>query len=225
MHIEPGIVSGAKMALAIATAAGVGTLTVKSVFESLKSEPWVGFAFRALLAMTLVFTFFEILPHYPVGISEVHFIFATLLFLLLGLAPAAIGLSLGLLGQGLLFAPSDLPMYFVNVTTLLAPLFAVSLIARRFIPEGRAFVDLKYVDVLRLSAMYQGGVIAWVAFWALYGQGFTVSTLNLVGTFAVSYLVVIIVEPFVDLGLLAIAKKLRSTSFAGLLNQRLFTAA
>ncbi len=225
MHIEPGIVSGAKMALAVATAAGVGTLTVKSVFESLKSEPWVGFVFRALLATALVFTFFEILPHYPVGISEVHFIFATLLFLLLGLAPAAIGLSLGLLGQGLLFAPSDLPMYFVNVTTLLAPLFAVSLIARRFIPEGRAFVDLKYVDVLRLSAMYQGSVIAWVAFWALYGQGFTVSTLNLVGTFAVSYLVVIIVEPFVDLGLLAIAKKFRSTSFAGLLNQRLFAAA
>lgn len=224
MHIEPGIVSGAKMALAVATAAGVGTLTVKSVFESLKSELWVGFAFRVILATALVFTFFEILPHYPVGISEVHFIFATLLFLLLGLAPAAIGLSLGLLGQGLLFAPSDLPMYFVNVTTLLAPLFAVSLIARRFIPEGRAFVDLKYVDVLRLSAMYQGGVIAWVAFWALYGQGFTVSTLSVVSTFAVSYLVVIIVEPFVDLGLLAIAKKFRSTSFVGLLNQRLFTA-
>ena len=224
MHIEPDIVSGAKMALAVATAAGVGTLTVKSVFESLKSELWVGFAFRVILATALVFTFFEILPHYPVGISEVHFIFATLLFLLLGLAPAAIGLSLGLLGQGLLFAPSDLPMYFVNVTTLLAPLFAVSLIARRFIPEGRAFVDLKYVDVLRLSAMYQGGVIAWVAFWALYGQGFTVSTLSVVSTFAVSYLVVIIVEPFVDLGLLAIAKKFRSTSFVGLLNQRLFTA-
>ena len=63
-------------------------------------------------------------------------------------------------------------MFFVNVTTLLMPLFAVHALAKRIVPQATAYVDLRYVDVLKMSAIYHGGVIAWVAFWALYGQGF-----------------------------------------------------
>ena len=48
----------------------------------------------------LVLTFFQVLPHYPVGISEVHLILGSTLFLLFGAAPTALGLALGLLTQG-----------------------------------------------------------------------------------------------------------------------------
>jgi hypothetical protein len=82
-------------------------------------------------------------------------------------APAA-----GLLLQGLLFAPFDLPQYGMNVTTLLVPLWAVSQLAKRIVAPRTAYVDLSYTQALALSTAYQGGVVAWVAFWAFYGQGF-----------------------------------------------------
>ena len=41
-----------------------------------------------------MFSFFEVLPHAPVGVSEVHLILGSTLFLILGAAPAAIGLAL-----------------------------------------------------------------------------------------------------------------------------------
>ena len=39
-------------------------------------------------------------------------------------------------------------------------------------PPGTAYIDLKYSQALTLSTAYQGGVVAWVAFWAIYGAGF-----------------------------------------------------
>ena len=81
------------------------------------------------------FVFFEVLPHFSAGISEVHFILGTTLFLLLGAGAAAAGLVLGLLLQGTFFAPTDLPMFFVNMTTLLFPLFALHALAKRIVPE------------------------------------------------------------------------------------------
>ena len=48
---------------------------------------------------------------------------------------------------------------------------AVHALARRIVPTSTAYVDLGYAQVLKMSAVYQGGVVAWVAFWAIYGQG------------------------------------------------------
>jgi hypothetical protein len=79
-----------------------------------------------------------------VGVSEVHLILGSTLFLIFGLAPAGIGLLSGLLIQGLFFAPFDLPNYSINVTTLLVPLFAMAVLARKMIPENMAYKDLKY---------------------------------------------------------------------------------
>src|SRR3546814_15679750 len=84
-------------------------------------------ALRSVATTALVFSFFEVLPHYPVGVSEVHLILGSTLFLIFGAGAASIGLAAGLLLQGLFFAPFDLPQYGINVTTLLVPLFAVSL--------------------------------------------------------------------------------------------------
>jgi ABC-type Co2+ transport system permease subunit len=168
-----------------------------------------------------VFSFFEILPHFPVGVSEVHFIFGSTLFLIFGAAPAAFGLALGLLLQGLFFQPADLPQYAMNVTTLLVPLFAINALAARVIARDTAYVDLKYRQALSLSTAYQAGIIAWVAFWALYGRGLGAQNLSAIATFAGSYALVIVVEPLLDLAVLALAKSLRGLSDGMLVTARL----
>ncbi|MEO3416946.1 energy-coupling factor ABC transporter permease [Roseovarius sp. CAU 1744] len=224
MHIEPGIVVGAKMALSYATAAGAATVGAKLAWDAMRENGALSFAGRVVIATVLTFVFFEVLPHYPVGVSEVHFILGSTLFLLLGAAPAAFGLALGLLAQGLLFAPFDLPQYFINVTTLLVPLYGVRMLAKRIIAPGTAYVDLKYGQALALSTAYQGGVVAWVAFWALYGQGFGAETLAAVTTFGAAYMLVIIIEPLADLAVLAAAKSARDLTKGPLFNQRLHGA-
>ncbi|MCU0831077.1 MAG: energy-coupling factor ABC transporter permease, partial [Rhizobiaceae bacterium] len=145
----------------------------------------------------------------PAGVSEVHLILGSTLFLIFGAGPAALGLAGGLLIQSLFFAPADLPQYGMNVTTLLVPLFLIAELAKRVIPQETAYADLSYMQVLKLSSAYQGGVVAWVAFWAVYGQGFAMDNLSAVATFGAAYMTVILVEPLVDLAVLAAAKALK----------------
>lgn len=224
MHIEPGIVAGPKMALAHGTAAAAAAYTARLAIDDLRTHGLASFALRTVIAAIGVFISFEVMPHFAVGISEVHFILGTTLFLILGAAPAAIGLALGLLVQGLFFAPTDLPMYFVNVSTLLWPLFAIDALAKRIIPAATPYVDLQYLDVLKLSLTYQGGIVAWVAFWAVYGQGFGSENLAAIASFGAAYLLVVLVEPVVDLGALAIAKALRPARHSPLVARRLYHA-
>lgn len=222
MHIEPGVVSGAKMALSYATAAASAGLAAKMALDTIRRDGGVvALLGRAVAATLLVLTFFEIFPHYAVGVSEVHLILGTTLYLILGAGPAAIGLAAGLLLQGVLFAPADLPQYAINVTTLIVPLWAVSLLARRIIPAGTAYVDVSYAQALALSSAYQGGIVAWVAFWALYGHGMGAENLASIGTFGAAYLTVIILEPLADLGVLAIAKWVTRGRSTPLLTARL----
>lgn len=224
MHIEPGIVAGPKMALAHGTAAAAAAYTARLAIDDLRMHGLASFALRSVIAAIGVFISFEVMPHFAVGISEVHFILGTTLFLILGAAPAAIGLALGLLVQGLFFAPTDLPMYLVNVSTLLWPLFAIDALAKRIIPAATPYVDLQYLDVLKLSLTYQGGIVAWVAFWAVYGQGFGSENLAAIASFGAAYLLVVLVEPVVDLGALAIAKALRPARHSPLVARRLYHA-
>ncbi|EKF57412.1 hypothetical protein QWE_21491 [Agrobacterium albertimagni AOL15] len=226
MHIEPGVVDGAKLALSYATAALSFGLVGKMVVDDFKAKASpTGLAARTLITTALVFSFFEVLPHHPVGVSEVHLILGSTLFLIFGAGAASIGLALGLLLQGMLFAPFDLPQYGMNVTTLIVPLFAISKLAARLIPEKKAYVDVGYKDALALSTAYQGGIVAWVAFWALYGHGFAVDNLSSIATFGIAYMTVILVEPLVDLAVLAAAKSLRQVTDNGLFNGRLHRAA
>lgn len=225
MHIEPGIVDGAKMALGSATAVTVLGYTAKLAWNSIKQDGIVPLGMRSVIAAVLVFSFFEIFPHYPVGVSEVHLILGSTLFLMFGAAPAAIGLALGLLTQGTFFAPADLPQYGMNVTTLLVPLLALSALARRIIPANTAYRDVAYAQCLALSTAYQGGVVALVAFWAVYGQGAGAANLADVGTFGVAYMAVIIVEPLIDLAVLSAAKGLHRFKDSKVFHSRLYRAA
>ena len=100
MHIEPGIVAGPKMALAHGTAAAAAAYTARLAIDDLRTHGLASFALRTVIAAIGVFISFEVMPHFAVGISEVHFIFGTTLFLILGAAPAAIGLALVVRAMG-----------------------------------------------------------------------------------------------------------------------------
>ena len=220
MHIEPGIIDGAKIALSYGTAAAAGGYGLKLAWDTVKERGLTSLAARGLIATGAAFSFFQLLPHFPVGVSEVHFILGSTLFLILGAAPAAFGLAMALLLQGLIFAPFDLPQYGANLTTLLVPLFAMAALARRVIAPGTAYVDLSYAQTLKLSTAYQGGVVAWVAFWAFYGQG--LAAWESVATFGMAYMMVILIEPLVDLAVLAGAKSVKDLGKTGLVTPRLF---
>jgi ABC-type Co2+ transport system permease subunit len=225
MHIEPGIVDGAKIVLSYGTAAASFGLLGKMALDTIRKSGVLSLAVRSVITTVAVFCFFEILPHYPVGVSEVHFILGSTLFLMFGAGPAAIGLAAGLLLQGALFAPFDLPQYGINVTTLLVPLWAVSMLANRIIPEKTAYVDVSYVQALALSTTFQAGIVGWVAFWAFYGQGFGAENMASVGSFGVAYMLVILGEPLADLAVLAAAKTLAPLTRNFAFESRLHNAA
>lgn len=225
MHIEPGIVVGAKLALGFITATGAVGYSLKLAKDMAKRDGIAPLAIRIVLAALLVLSFFEVLPHYPVGVSEVHFILGSTLFLMFGAAPAALGLAIGLLAQGLLVAPADLPQYGMNVTSLLVPLLAINVLAQRVIPANTAYKDVTYGQALKLSTAYQGGVVAWVGFWAVYGAGVGAENLAQIATFSLAYMSVILIEPVLDLGVLAAAKALHRLETSGVFNPRLYSAA
>ena len=212
MHIEAGVVSGAKMLLSYGTAVAVAGVTLKLAVDNIKQNGILSLIVKSILSTILVFCCFEVLPHVPVGVSEVHLILGTTVFLIFGIAPAAIGLAIGLLLQGVLFAQFDLPQYGINMTTLLASMFILQYASKKIIPENIAYKDISYTQILKMSVIWQGAIVSWVAFWAFYGQGFGAETLNSVFSFGGAYMSVILIEPLVDLVVLAGVKAFTSNN-------------
>jgi ABC-type Co2+ transport system permease subunit len=225
MHIEPGLVDGSKIFLSYATSTAAVAYAGKLAFDAVKKDGAIALLLRAVFCTALVFSFFQLLPHHAVGVSEVHLILGTTLMLIFGVAPASIGLACGLLIQGLFFAPLDLPQYGMNVTTLLVPLFATAALAGRIIPENLAYVDINYQQAFKLSVAFQGGIVVWVGFWAFYGQGFGADNLSSITSFGAAYMTVVLVEPLIDLGLLAAAKLLHRFKGTMIVDKRLYNAA
>lgn len=221
MHIEPGIVEPAKLILSYGTGAAAISFAAKKVYDTMSERGGLALTLGGIATTALTVTFFELLPHFPVGVSEVHFILGSTLFLLFGVGPAALGLALGLLAQALFFAPSDLPQYGMNVTSILVPLFVISELANRVVKPSKCYVDITYKQALALSTTFQAGVVTWVAFWTIYGQGFGAESLAAIGLFGAAYLTVIIIEPLVDLAVLAIAKTFSGRDKVGMFEPRL----
>ena len=63
MHIEPGLVDGAKILLSYATAAGAGAYALQRAWTAMRKQGVVSLAVRATASTALVLSFFEILPH------------------------------------------------------------------------------------------------------------------------------------------------------------------
>jgi len=212
MHIEAGVVDGAKMLLSYGTAAAAFGATAKVAFDNMKENGVLSLVLKSILATMVVFMCFEVLPHYAIGISEVHLILGTTIFLVFGIAPAAIGLATGLAIQGLFFAQFDLPQYGINVTTLLASMFILNAAVKKIIPQGTAYKDISYSQMLKMSLVWEGAIVSWVAFWAFYGQGFGAENVSEVFTFGSAYMAVVIIEPLVDLAVLTAVKALNKTN-------------
>jgi ABC-type Co2+ transport system permease subunit len=205
------------MLLSYGTATGILGVTAKLAYDNAKENGILSLALKSIIATMIVFFCFEILPHYPIGVSEVHLILGTTIFLVFGIAPAAIGLSLGLLIQGLFFSQFDLPQYGMNVTTLLASMMVLNIAAKKIIPEGVAYKDISYSQLLKLSIVWEGTIVSWVAFWAFYGQGFGAENVQNVLSFGSAYMGVIIIEPIIDMAVLAALKAYSKTNECALL--------
>ncbi len=212
MHIEAGVVDGAKILLSYGTAAAVFGATAKVAFDNMKENGLVSLILKSLIATIVVFMCFEVLPHYPIGVSEVHLILGTTIFLIFGIAPAAIGLATGLAIQGLFFAQFDLPQYGINVTTLLASMFILNAAMKKIVPAGTAYKDISYSQMLKMSIVWEGAIVSWVAFWAVYGQGFGAENLSNIFTFGSAYMAVVIIEPVVDMAVLTAVKAFNKTN-------------
>lgn len=190
MHIEPGFVSAAKVMSA--NAAAVGLLAFYA--EKLIRHPFD--VIKVLLA-ALFFSIFMQGFHMSVGPSELHFIGAMSIYLTLGFIPTMFGFALGLLLQGLVFDPIDLPHLAVNSLSLIVPLIAVHAVAGRKLSGKGIRQRVSWQAILKLDGIYYAGVTAMVGFWLLIGEVSTPFSAWL--SFAASYLAVVAVEPFITL--------------------------
>ncbi|TVQ85625.1 MAG: cobalamin biosynthesis protein CbiM [Chromatiaceae bacterium] len=186
MHIEPGYLSAAKVIGANVAAAGL----LAAALPSLVKQPLL---IPRTLAAALFFSLFMQAFHLPVGASELHFVGAMPIYLILGFVPTLLGFGLGLLLQGLLFEPADLLHLGVNTLSLAVPLVAV------YYGLGRHVQRLSIPAVLKLDASYYAGVTLMVGFWLLLGEEAT--ALADWALFATSYLALVLIEPLLTLAL------------------------
>ena len=206
MHIEAGVVIGSKMLLSYATGVAVVGMGAKLAWEHVKESGALSLLLKTLISIALVFTFFEVFPHFPIGVSEVHLILGTTLLMVFGVAPAMFGLALGLLLQGATVAQFDLPQYGINVTTLLASMIILNMATKKIVPQGTAYKDISYTQMLKMSLVWEGAIVSWVAFWAFYGQGFGAENIQNVLSFGGAYMLVVLLEPLIDLAILSAVK-------------------
>lgn len=183
MHIEPGFISGGKIMMASAAALGVGGAYAK---ELIAKPAFLG---RTLIAAGF-FTLFMQAFHLPVGPSELHFVGAMMIYLTLGFIPTLFGFALGLLAQGLLFAPADLAHLAVNTLSLVLPLIGVHYtIGRKFRTEA---APVTFAAIARMDGLYYAGVTGMVGFWL--SMSAVATPLAAWAAFASSYLIIVAAE-------------------------------
>ena len=209
MHIEPGFISQVKVMGANAAAVGVlGFYARKFIHQPFD-------IIKAFLA-AVFFSIFMQSFHMSVGPSELHFVGAMAIYLTLDFVPTLFGFAVGLLLQGIIFEPMDLPHLAVNSLSLIVPLITVHLTTGRKFFDGASGRKLSWKAILKLDAVYYAGVTAMVGFWLLIGDVATPFSAWL--SFASSYLVVVACEPIITL---ATVRALKRYEHAPLI-QRLF---
>ncbi|WP_332117691.1 energy-coupling factor ABC transporter permease [Azorhizobium caulinodans] len=187
MHIEPGILSAAKVVAA--NAAALATLATYS--PKLVRHPVI--LVKTVLAAAFFSVFMEIF-HLPVGASELHFVGASAVYFIFGFVPTLFGFALGLLLQGALFEPQDLIHLGVNSLSLMVPLIAVhETFGKRFFARGESKLPVSWAQILKFDAAYYAGVVSMVGFWLLMGNEAT--PVYDWAIFAASYLPLVLCEP------------------------------
>jgi ABC-type Co2+ transport system permease subunit len=203
MHIEPGVLSAAKILGADAAACGVLAAHTRAFVR----QPLD--LVKTLLAAAFFSLFME-LWHQPVGPSELHFIGASTIYFVFGFLPTMFGFVLGLLLQSILFEPQDLVHLSVNSLSLIVPLIAAhALVGRRVLAAG-SLGSVAWSSVLRFDAVFYGGVVTMVGFWlALADVTTPVADWTL---FALCYLPVVLCEPAISCGVLRLLGRLDTGS-------------
>ena len=189
MHIEPGILSGTKIAAANLAA----TALVAAQAPELLRKPQR--LLRTLLA-ALFFSVFMQSFHTPAGASELHFIGAMPIYLSLGFVPTLLGVGLGLLLLGGVFERADLLHLGVNFLSLAVPLVALHATLGRRLASGAA---TRVGSVLKLDAAYYAGVAVMVGFWLAMGE--VATPFAAWAAFASAYLPVALIEPVLTVAL------------------------
>lgn len=200
MHIEPGMLDHFK--ILGANAAALGVLAVHAPALLKRPTLWLRTALAAVF-----FSLFMQAFHLKVGPSELHFVGAMPIYLLLGFIPTLFGFALGLLLQGLLFEPQDLVHLAVNTLSLVVPLIALHhTLGQRL----QAALGLK--TLLKLDAFYYAGVTAMVGFWLLNSADAT--PVADWARFAASYLSVVALEPLFTLLIVSGVRAVRQAAWA-----------
>lgn len=203
MHIEPGFVSAAKVMGANVAAAGLLGLYLKRLILNPLDIT------KALLAAVFFSVFMQSF-HMNVGPSELHFVGAMSMYLTLGFIPTMFGFSAGLLLQGLLLEPIDLPHLAVNSLSLIVPLIAVHYGMGRKLFDANFSKRVSWPVILKLDGVYYAGVTLMVGFWLLIGEVETPFTAW--AAFASSYLVVVAIEPFITLATVKLLKRYENSN-------------
>jgi len=196
MHIEPGIIAQAKVIAANVCAAGLLLVYTKDLIKNPAD----------IVRMLVAAVFFSLFMQgffVKVGPSELHFVGAMVIYLTLGFVPTLIGFAVGLLLQGVLFDPLDLPHLAVNSLSLIVPLVAVHYTLGRKLREQGSAITWK--NILKLDAMYYSGVTVMVGFWLAMSN--VATSFVAWATFASSYLVLIACEPLLTYAALRLLKR------------------
>ncbi len=198
MHIEPGYIAPAKVLMANAAASGVLIYYAKDIVKTPVNIVKTGVA-------AIFFSLFMQSFHMSIGPSELHFIGASAIYLTLGFIPTLFGFALGLLLQGLLFEPGDLPHLAVNSLSLIVPLITMHYgIGRRFFDKENG-LRLSWPQILKIDAVYYSGVTGMVGFWLLIGE--VPTPLHDWAKFASSYIFLVALEPLVTFAVVTALKR------------------
>ncbi len=190
MHIEPGFIIQAKVMGANVAAVGVLGFYARKFVE----KPF------DIIKAGLAAVFFSIFMqsfHMSVGPSELHFVGAMAIYLTLGFTPTLFGFTVGLLLQGVIFDPHDLPHLAVNSLSLILPLITAHMVVGKKLFDRSLNKRLSWRTILKLDAIYYAGVTSMVGFWLLIGE--VATPFSAWATFASSYLAVIAFEPVVTI--------------------------
>lgn len=201
MHIEPGFLAEAK--IAFANVAAVGLLAAHAPTLLKRPALWLRTLLAAVFFSALMQSF-----HMPVGPSELHFVGAMPIYLLLGFLPTMFGFALGLLMQGLLFEPQDLVHLAVNSLSLIVPL----MVLHHTLGQRLSRSDVSVRQVLQLDGAYYAGVTLMVGFWLALGE--PAAVLSDWAMFAASYLSVVATEPLLTLAVVRGVDAVRTQSWA-----------
>ncbi len=185
MHIEPGLVAPAKVLIANVSAIGLLGFYARVLIRQPAD------LIRTLLA-ALFFSVFMQGFHLSVGPSELHFV-------------GLYGFALGLLLQGLVFDPIDLPHLAVNSLSLILPLLAVHYGLGRRLREAAHGQRIGWGTIVKLDAAYYSGVTLMVGFWLALAE--VATPFAAWATFAVSYLAIVAIEPLVTYSALRLLKR------------------